>query len=249
MKLQIVKRNKKSPNGACTCSQRPLHTPPSLLPTPNGYRDAFCCQRWWSGARSCSSSTNPRESRLLWSCFKQLWKLPPIWKVYLMLKVSWRHQTFSLKSLIFPFCYSKVPPSDTCLCMWSKCAIVLPERNMKIENPSSSISGSCFLSGTDYSEFLRGEIRKGKKFSPPHFCFHSQGSEKKKEREGNQTKPTQPPRCKISWRCLWAWAQFPQSTLSTRRGEHRSPSRPQEPSAGTRRLQHGLDQEYSSFPP
>ena len=61
------------------------------------------------------------------------------------------------------------------------------------ENPSSSILVPCFLSGTDYSEFLKRwkqEMQACKSFpshlSKFHFSFHSRGSETK-EREDKKT--------------------------------------------------------------
>lgn len=61
-------------------------------------------------------------------------------------------------------------------------------------------------------------------FSNCHFCFYSQGSEKK-EREGKQNK-TQQPRGKISWKCLGAWAQFLQHCACAEHPQHQAGEHP-----------------------
>lgn len=130
---------------------------------------------------------------------------------------------------------------------------------MNIENPSSSISGSCFLSGTDYSKFLRDESKKGRpvKFSPPTlataiFVFIPRAQKKRREKE-NKTKHNNLD-VRLAGSICGAGDSFcstvlVQSILSTRQVSTHSLSRPQEPNAGTRQLQNGLEQEYNSFPP
>lgn len=87
--LQGTKKNKR-----CLYLQLGSSATPSVpVANPEGFQGCILLSQVMKfGARSCSSSMNPYEAHLLWSHFKQLWKLPAIQKVYLMLNISWRHQ-------------------------------------------------------------------------------------------------------------------------------------------------------------
>lgn len=87
--LQGTKKNKR-----CLYLQSGSSATPSVpVANPEGFQGCILLSQVVKlGARSSTSSMNPCEAHLLWSHFEQLWKLPAIQKVYLMLNISWRHQ-------------------------------------------------------------------------------------------------------------------------------------------------------------